>query len=92
MDTTELIARAKAGDEAAVEQIFSRHWDMCVKAAYARVGDMHLAEDAAQEALITALTRLGELRHSRQRPLLADADRPDEDTRPPRSGRVIARR
>jgi DNA-directed RNA polymerase specialized sigma24 family protein len=62
METEQLIEDAKRGNDAALDLIVSRHWDMCVKAAYARIGDVHLAEDAAQEALITAPTQLHRLR------------------------------
>ena len=37
-------------------------WLQCVKAAHACIGDMHLAADAAQAALITVLTRPHQLR------------------------------
>ena len=60
--TAELILAAQRGDERALSQIFARHWEMCVSAAYARVRDIDRAEDAAQEALAVALTRLHELR------------------------------
>ena len=47
----------------------NRHWNLCIASAYKRLGDVHLAEDAAQEALIDALTKIGQLRASRAFPL-----------------------
>ena len=38
---------------------------MCVQVAYARVGDIEEAEDLAQEALITAIVKLDQLREPR---------------------------
>ncbi len=43
-------------------QIVARFQDMAYGCAYALLGDFHLAEDAAQEAFLTAYQRLSQLR------------------------------
>ena len=43
-------------------QIVQRFQDMAYGCAYAILGDFHLAEDAAQEAFLTAYRQLGQLR------------------------------
>ncbi len=43
-------------------ELVSRYQDMAFACAYSVLGDFHLAEDAAQEAFVTAWRRLGQLR------------------------------
>jgi len=57
-----LLERSLSGDLEAFGEIISRFQDMAYGAAYAILGDFHLAEDAAQEAFITAYMELGKLR------------------------------
>ena len=62
-----LVRAAKAGDGAAVEELFRRHWPGTYRAAYLVVGDAAAAEDIAQEAFIKAIGALE--RFDRRRPL-----------------------
>ena len=63
-----LIAKATSGELNAEERVATfgdlvrRFQDMAVGYAYAVLGDFHLAEDAAQEAFITAYRKLDSLR------------------------------
>jgi RNA polymerase sigma-70 factor (ECF subfamily) len=54
-----LIAAAQDGSEAAVEELFRRHWPQTHRAAYLIVRDAAAAEDIAQEAFLSALSALG---------------------------------
>jgi RNA polymerase sigma-70 factor (ECF subfamily) len=67
-DATEraLIGAAQGGSEAAVEEIFRRHWPNTHRAAYLIVRDAAAAEDIAQEAFLSALSALD--RFDRRRP------------------------
>lgn len=58
----ELIAACRAGDTAAFGQIVARYQRAVVAVAYAAVRDRVLAEDIAQDAFVTAWTRLAGLR------------------------------
>ena len=58
-DERALIAAAQAGSEAAVEELFRRHWPNTHRAAYLIVRDAAAAEDIAQEAFLSALSALG---------------------------------
>jgi RNA polymerase sigma factor (sigma-70 family) len=58
-----LLERTLAGDPEAFGEVISRFQDMVFGAAYATLGDFHLAEDAAQEAFITAYRELSKLRN-----------------------------
>jgi DNA-directed RNA polymerase specialized sigma24 family protein len=49
-----LIRSAQNGNAEAYSQLVRRFQDMAYGYAYAILGDFHLAEDAAQEALIEA--------------------------------------
>jgi DNA-directed RNA polymerase specialized sigma24 family protein len=49
-----LVARAQSGDLEAYTAIVRRFQDMAVGYGYSLLGDMHLAEDAAQEAFASA--------------------------------------
>ncbi len=62
IDVVKLIRRAQRNDAAAAEQLVVRFGDMAVGYAYSVLGDFHLAEDAAQEAFIEALTTIQSLR------------------------------
>ena len=65
LDVEELIqtvCKARDGDLAAYSLLVRRFQDMAVGYAYARLGDFHLAEDAAQEAFIEAHACLPRLR------------------------------
>jgi RNA polymerase sigma factor (sigma-70 family) len=57
-----LVTRVRMGDQAAFEIIVRRFQDMAVGYGYARLGDIQLAEDAAQEAFINAYDDIGALR------------------------------
>ena len=57
-----LVARAQAGDQRAYETIVRRFQDMAVGYAYSLLGDIHWAEDAAQEAFLNAYRDLAALR------------------------------
>src|SRR5688572_8975422 len=57
-----LVVRARAGELAAYEALVVRFQDAAVAYAYARLGDFHLAEDAAQEAFVQAYRDLPALR------------------------------
>ena len=48
----EAIRLIAAGDDAALQDVFSRHWDAVARAAYRITGDVDDARDAAQEAFI----------------------------------------
>ena len=62
-DLIGLVRRAQACDLDAYSCLVQRFQDMAVGYAYAYLGDMHLAEDAAQEAFIEAYAHLIQLRH-----------------------------
>jgi RNA polymerase sigma factor (sigma-70 family) len=63
MDTmTSLVTAAQCGDLDAFGRIVERFQRMAHAVAYAMLGDMHLAEDAAQEAFIEAFLCLPKLR------------------------------
>ena len=53
-----LIAAAQGGSEAAIEELFRRHWPGTHRAAYLIVRDAAAAEDIAQEAFLSALGAL----------------------------------
>lgn len=57
-----LVARAQAGDLEAYGAIVRRFQDMAVGYGYSLLGDVHLAEDAAQEAFASAYRDLAQLR------------------------------
>jgi RNA polymerase sigma-70 factor, ECF subfamily len=62
-----LIAAARDGSEAAVEELFRRFWPNLHRAAFLIVRDAAAAEDIAQEAFLAALSALD--RFDRRRPL-----------------------
>lgn len=61
MDVAELVERARTGDAAAYTTLVQRYQGMAFGYAYATLGDFHLAEDAAQQAFVTAWRRLDHL-------------------------------
>ena len=61
-DLNRLVTRAQAGDTDAYGELVRRFQDMAYGYAYAIVGDLELAEDAAQEAFIEAYRCLPSLR------------------------------
>ncbi len=63
MDLDALIAAAKTGDADAFTELVRRYQAMAFGSAYAALGDVHLAEDAAQQAFLTAYLRLHTLEH-----------------------------
>lgn len=62
IDDADLIARAKAGDQHAVEQLVRRYQDVAFRVACLITGDRDEAQDAAQTAFIKALQWLGSFR------------------------------
>ena len=61
MDDGGLVARARGGDFRAAEQLLERHQNVAYTAALRLLGEKADAEDIAQDALVKAYTRLGEL-------------------------------
>jgi len=61
-DIKSLIILAQSGDLDAFDQIVRQFQDMAVGYAYSILGDFHLAEDAAQEAFISAYRDIRALR------------------------------
>jgi RNA polymerase sigma-70 factor, ECF subfamily len=64
----ELVDAACRGDTASFCELYERHYRMAVGIARSRLSDLHLAEDAAQEAFAVACRRLALLRDRRQFP------------------------
>lgn len=56
-----LVARARAGDDGAVDELFRRHWRPAWRRAFAVAGRAAVADDVAQETLVRLLGRLDEL-------------------------------
>jgi len=61
-DDGELVRRARGGDRDAFTALVERYRDMVCAAAFCFLGSAEDAQDAAQEAFITAYGRLGQLR------------------------------
>jgi len=59
----ELINSARRGDPDSFSQLCSRYYTAMVAIAHAKLGDRHLAEDAAQEAFAKACEKLGQLKN-----------------------------
>ena len=58
----ELLAKCKAGETGAIEAFVIQVYPWALRYANSMLRDQHLAEDATQEALIIAITRLDDLR------------------------------
>ncbi|MEM7034243.1 MAG: sigma-70 family RNA polymerase sigma factor [Chloroflexota bacterium] len=58
----DLINQVRLGEQGAYETVVHRFQDMAVGYAYAKLGDLFLAEDVAQEAFVQAYFDLPELR------------------------------
>ncbi len=57
-----VVAAAQQGDKEAFDQLVIRFQDMAYASAYAILGDVHLAQDAAQDAFLDAYQNLAHLR------------------------------
>jgi len=64
----ELVEAACAGDIGSFRELYERHYRMAVGIARSRLSDLHLAEDAAQEAFAVASRRLSSLRNGSRFP------------------------
>jgi RNA polymerase sigma-70 factor (ECF subfamily) len=61
-DDTELVARARRGDEDAMAELADRHYESVYRVALGIVRDADLAADVTQDAFIKALRGLGGFR------------------------------
>ena len=64
----ELVEAARRGDRASFGVLYERHYRLAVGIARGRLLDIHLAEDAAQEAFLIAYRILSTLRDPRRFP------------------------
>jgi RNA polymerase sigma-70 factor, ECF subfamily len=64
----ELVEAARRGEQACFGLLYERHYRLAVGIARSRLSDIHLAEDAAQEAFVIACRTLGTLRNPRRFP------------------------
>jgi RNA polymerase sigma-70 factor (ECF subfamily) len=51
-DLAVLVERAQGGDQVAYSEIVQRFHHMAIGYSYAKLGNMHTAEDVAQEAFV----------------------------------------
>jgi len=58
MDEAQLVALARAGEEAAVDELFGRAWPLVWHWAYGVTGDRMLADHVAQDAIVRAFGSL----------------------------------
>src|SRR3989440_9774559 len=58
MDEAQLVALARAGEQAAVEELFGRVWPLAWHWAYGVTGDRMLADHVAQDAVLRAFGAL----------------------------------
>ena len=58
----DLLERCRKGDQSACRIVVNRFQEKALDLAKALIGDKHLAEDAIQEAFLTAFCRLNQLR------------------------------
>lgn len=65
---TELVTAACQGDRASFGQLYERYYRMAVGIACSRLADIHLAEDAAQEAFAVACSTLTTLQEKHRFP------------------------
>jgi RNA polymerase sigma factor (sigma-70 family) len=61
-DTVQLVRSAQQGDPASFALLFDRHYAGMLAVAHRLLGSVPDAEDACQDAAITAFSRIGELR------------------------------
>lgn len=61
-DASDLVARARRGDENAFRVIFDRHHRFIIRFIYGMVGDRGLAEELTQETFIRGYRSFGSLR------------------------------
>lgn len=61
-DDAELVDQARAGDREALNLLLSRHLDAVYEAAYRVLGDRDAAQDAAQDAFVSAVRALDSFR------------------------------
>ena len=59
---TELVSRAQSGDRNAFSELIRNHAQGVMNVVYRMCGDVHIAEDAAQETFIQAWTHLSSYR------------------------------
>ena len=59
MDDAQLVARTRAGDPAAFEELVARHHAACLRYAAHLLGDRTEAEDVVQETWVRAYRSLG---------------------------------
>lgn len=64
----ELVEAVRQGDLSSLGTLYERHYRMAVGVARSRLGDPHLAEDAAQEAFAIACQSLGTLQNGARFP------------------------
>ena len=64
----ELVQAAIQGDQASFGQLYERHYRLAVAIARARLTDLHLAEDTAQEAFAVACRTLSTLKNPERFP------------------------
>ncbi|MGD9570687.1 MAG: RNA polymerase sigma factor [Thermoleophilia bacterium] len=57
----DLVGRARSGDDAASAELVRRHWRLAWRRGFAVTGRRALADDVAQDAMVQALARLGDL-------------------------------
>ncbi|MEO6713817.1 MAG: sigma-70 family RNA polymerase sigma factor [Mycobacteriales bacterium] len=62
LDDSELVRRARAGDEHAYEELVRRHQDVAFRVAMLVAGNAADAQDAAQEAMVKAFYALDRFR------------------------------
>jgi RNA polymerase sigma-70 factor, ECF subfamily len=59
----EVVAHALSGSQSAVEQLVTTIWPRCYRLAATVIGDLSLAQDAAQEACIIITQKIRKLRN-----------------------------
>ncbi|WP_217924587.1 RNA polymerase sigma factor [Miltoncostaea oceani] len=57
----DLVARARAGSKDAASELVRRHWRLAWSRGFAVTGRRALADDIAQDTMVRALARLGDL-------------------------------
>ena len=60
--TNELVKLAKSGDQQCIAELIDRLEATVVSTAWSITGDFHLAQDVAQESLVTAFRNIAQLR------------------------------